>query len=75
MKNKGKQERSRATVGTILDSAAWVLIEFGYDNDTTAANAFTSCHAAAEHFYIKNPQWQKKQQRDVAATTVIQRVA
>ena len=35
MKNKGKQPRSKRTIETILDAAAQVLIEHGYDKATT----------------------------------------
>lgn len=35
LKNKGKQPRSKRTIETILDAAAQVLIEQGYDKATT----------------------------------------
>ena len=41
MKNKGKQQRSRETIKTILGAAAQVLIEQGYEKATT--NRIAEC--------------------------------
>ena len=41
MKNKGKQQRSRETIKTILAAAAQVLIEQGYEQATT--NRIAEC--------------------------------
>lgn len=35
MKNKGKQQRSRETILTVLEAATQVLIEYGYERATT----------------------------------------
>jgi AcrR family transcriptional regulator len=41
LKNKGKQQRSRETIKTILGAAAQVLIEQGYEKATT--NRIAEC--------------------------------
>ena len=35
MKKKGKQQRSRETIGTVLEAATQVLIDYGYERATT----------------------------------------
>ena len=35
LKNKGKQQRSRKTISTVLEAATQVLIDYGYERATT----------------------------------------